>query len=244
MPQLPEFILSFEDLDLEINKSGQDVKWVNAFGPNLLGHEIHNLYATETLYGDWNSEILLLAQDALPAAALIALIEKNLSNGFTKESAWRHADRVRYGDKKGWRTNEALKRLMDKFAPGKNALYGSAAAHMLFSDGGLNFRQNLVGFSNKILTEHLVQVLHWVILQMPNLKFIMCLGKQAWRISNLAANTHKLSEFSAYRKDGAFIEVAILDRSIKIFAAFHPMAIKNRYEIENSWITFSKQLKK
>jgi hypothetical protein len=116
-PKLPEFILNYSGLKLSLDEEGKNVEWINAFSQNFLGCEVKNLYATETLFGDWDAEILLLAQDALPAAALLNLINLNLTNGLTRESAWRHADRIKFGDKKGWKTNSAIKNLMERLAP-------------------------------------------------------------------------------------------------------------------------------
>ena len=243
-PKLPEFILNYDDLKVPSGDDGKDAEWVNAFSPKYLGPEVKRLYATETLFGDWDAEILLLAQDALPAAALTNLINSNLSNGLTRESAWRHADRVKFGDKKGWKTNETIKSLMDKYAPNQKALYGSAAAHMLYSDGGLDYRQDLLGFKHPSLTAHLVQVLNWVVKNMHNLRLIMCLGEHAWRISNEAAMAGGAKKFVQYRNDGRVLDVLIEGRHITLVPAFHPMAIKTNHEKERSWKLLSEALSK
>ena len=243
-PTLPEFILNYDGLKVPSRNDGADVEWVNAFSPKYLGPGVRHLYATETLFGDWDAEILLLAQDALPAAALTSLINSNLSNGLTRESAWRHADRVKFGDKKGWKTNKTIKDLMDKYAPQEKALYGSAAAHMLYSDGGLNYRQNLLGFKHPLLTAYLVRVLNWVVKNMPNLKLIMCLGEHAWRISNEAAKTGEAKKFVQYRDDSQALDVMIEGRRVSLVPAFHPMAIKALDEKERPWKVLSEVLSK
>src|SRR5882724_518998 len=68
--------------------------WTNVF--QLVPTNDH-LYATETLFGDWASRVLLLVKDACPAPAIPGA------------SDWRHAQRE-LGDKQGWRTNERLHR--------------------------------------------------------------------------------------------------------------------------------------
>lgn len=232
---IPDFILEYQGLDLSQTKTGNNVRWVNAFSTEFLGKNVKNLYPTETLFGNWNSRILLLAQDALPAAALSKLIKSTIDKGLPKEHAWRHADKVKFGDEKGWKTNEAIKELMEKYAPENDALYGSAAAHMLYADGGTNYRQNLIGFNHPLLTAHLVNVLIWVVKNMPNLEFIMCLGDHAWRIVNQAANSNKVKEFTQYRNNGQYCEARIMERTLKLIPAFHPMAMKTKEEKEKSW---------
>src|SRR4051794_23637894 len=64
-------------------------------------------YATETLFGDWDAPVLLLAKDAAPAHVIRDLAR---TEGV---GAWRHAQR-HLGDRGGWRTNERLTALAGK----------------------------------------------------------------------------------------------------------------------------------
>ena len=83
------------------------------------------LYAIETLFGDWDAPVLLLAKDAAPADVNRKL-PKTEGVG-----AWRHAERER-GDPGGWRTNDRLKELAKQVPSSK--LYDSALANLLCDD--------------------------------------------------------------------------------------------------------------
>ena len=122
-------------------------------------------YATETLYGDWDAEVLLLAKDAAPAHVIYELFKKE------GKDAWRHAQR-RLWDKGGVKTNERLDRLVKKFLPelhkDGNLLYGSALANLLFNEP--NWSRPLPGIKRGALFTHLGSMLKWVIEEMPNLR--------------------------------------------------------------------------
>lgn len=62
------------------------------------------LYATETMHGDWDAQVLLLAKDAAPTDAIR---ERAKAEGC---GAWRHSQRCR-GDRGGCQTNERLRTL-------------------------------------------------------------------------------------------------------------------------------------
>lgn len=142
--------------------------YTNAF--SFLPRECTRLYPTETLFGDWNSPVLLLVNDAGPTGNARKLVEREGDLG------WRHAQRAR-GDSSGWRTNEGLTELVRSFGL-PTPLYGTATAHMMCDAEG--FSRSLPGFYKGPLHEFLCEVLRWTIAGMPNLRVIGCLGADAW----------------------------------------------------------------
>jgi len=234
-PPIAPFIFSFKEVELAKTKTGNNARWVNAFNDEYLGSATKNFYPTETLYGEWNGEILILAQDALPASALNELISSHLKNGEPKEYAWRHANQETHGDKKGWRTNNSLKKLVEKYANGCSVLYGSAAAHMLYDDGCKKYRQSLRGFMNPQLQSHLIEVLNWVVKNMPNLRYIMCLGEKAWQIANASSNSQVVMDFKSTRQANQYIRTLIAKKPIIIIPAYHPMAVVTNEALERNW---------
>jgi len=122
--------------------------WTNVF---QLVPKNESLYGTETLFGDWDASILLLAKDGAPTGVIRALRDKGESR------PWRHAQRE-MGDRGGLRTNE---RISDFAAmiPGEK-LYGSATANLLYDDP--RWSRSLPGFYDGPLNVFLQRVLCWV----------------------------------------------------------------------------------
>ena len=183
---------------------------------------VPRLYGTETVpgLGDWDAETLLLAKDAGRTGVIGEIAEKEGDDG------WRHADRAR-GDKKGTRTNERLTLLAGSIPGAK--LYGSAAANLLFdgsdsAKGGKNsYRQALKDFSKGELHEHLIRVLSWVVSEMPNIRFVACLGNEAWYLTAKAmGNPVAARAAKDYRADGLTLQGVIAGKSITSVAHFHP----------------------
>jgi hypothetical protein len=243
-PPIPSFIFDFKGIEIPKNEKHETARWINAFNEDYLGTSTKNLYPTETLFGDWNGKILILAQDALPASALKKLIYTTTQNGYPKEFAWRHANREIHGDKKGYRTNESLRILVNNYASDCGVLYGSAAAHMLYDDGCDKYRQVLKGFKNHQLQNHLIEVLYWVISNMPNLKFIMCLGERAWQVANSSAETQFSNDFRLMRQSNKNVVTTISNKQIYLIPAFHPAARASAQERERNWKTLAKLLEK
>jgi len=243
-PIIPSFVYDFDGISISATKNQKAARWINAFSKEYLGKSTKNLFPTETLYGDWNGEILILAQDALPASALRELISTHIKNGDPKENAWRHANRELHQDKKGWRTNESLCILVKKYADGFGALYGSAATHLLYDDGGSKYRQTLRGFKDAKLQNHLVAVLNWVISNMPNIKCIVCLGEKSWYLVNNAFNTNFVNDFQAIRKSEKHVVAVIADKEINIIPTYHPAARGSAQDREKNWSTLTELLNK
>lgn len=243
-PKIPSFIFAFKGIEIPQNEKHGAARWINAFADDYLGTAVKNLYPTETLFGDWNGEILILAQDALPASSLKQIISDHLQKGEPKEFAWRHANREIHDDKKGYNTNESLRRLVEDYAKGYGILYGSAASHILYDDGCEKYSQVLRGFKDDQLQNHLIKVLDWVIQNMPNLKCIMCLGEKAWQVANSTGNTEFINDFKLMRQEGKHIATTISQKNITIIPAYHPAARVSNQERERNWKNLFELLEK
>jgi hypothetical protein len=131
-----------------------------------------NLFGTETLCGDWNGDLLLLAQDFAPAAAFKTVLKK-----YGAELAWRHNDgdgRYRVGKD----TNPAICRLLrsigrDVEPSGSNAtscgvLYANA---LFFLKAGGALEEGIAASQ---------PVFDFVAREMKGLRVIACLGKASF----------------------------------------------------------------
>ncbi len=141
--------------------------WTNVF--RLVPNNSH-LYGTETLFGDWNARVLLLAKDGCPTQEIQDRCDRR------ETRPWRHGERER-GDKIGVKTNEQLCRLV-QLIPEKKLLYGSAAANILFDTPGASRR--LAGFNSGPLHDYFKDVLFWVLKSMPLVEWVACLGQESW----------------------------------------------------------------
>lgn len=190
------------------------------------------LYGTETLFGDWSSEVLLLAKDGAPTHVIKSL---SLKEG---QGAWRHAQRE-LGDSGGWRTNERLVKLANR-VPGSK-LYGSATANILFDDP--NWSRSLPGLKTGQLNDYLVKVLTWVISSMPNLRVIACLGDDAWYITSCVLGDKEAAHNSVhYRNNGLHISGYIGGKLIAATSHYHPAARVSATSIGANWDVISKIL--
>jgi len=117
------------------------------------------LYGVESLYGDWDGEVLLLAQDFAPRQLVLDRIADP-----NDRRPFRHSPKVP--------TNTNLQQLADPLRCGK--LYGNALGGLLRnsdSDALPSLRDD---------TAHLLKVLRFACEHMPNLRGIACLGTVAW----------------------------------------------------------------
>lgn len=121
------------------------------------------LYGTESLYGDWDGELLLLAQDFAPAN----LLEKRKGD----PRPYHHTCWIEHPKMLGARTNKRLFCLAKQIACGK--LYGSALANLLRNDpvGNLPIDAEIESF--------IFRVLMFTVQRMRNLRAIACLGSVA-----------------------------------------------------------------
>jgi hypothetical protein len=134
------------------------------------------LFGTETLYGDWDAELLILGQDAGPADEFERLRDSGHPHPFAHREF--RPGFPRYdpaAGRGGAGTNATVYTLAELVDCRK--LYGSAMIGMLRP--GQNYHGTLPKPS--LVREHCVKVLRWVIdpARMSNLAAIMCLGSIA-----------------------------------------------------------------
>lgn len=200
--------------------------WTNVF---QLVRKNEYLYGTETLFGDWDSRVLLLAKDACPTSAIQEACDKG------EARPWRHAQR-KLGDRAGWRSDERLSDLAASIPGGK--LYGSATANMLYDDPRRS--RALPGFYDGPLYVHLQRVLSWVLESMPQIDWIARLGAEAWFLTCKAmGNTLAASKFQEYRNARRPIGGVIGKKTIRAFPLYHPAARVSNALMESGWRAFA-----
>lgn len=176
--------------------------------------DCRRLYVTETLFGDWDAPVLLLAQDAASTQDIRVLAERE---GI---GAWRHAQRE-LGDSGRWQTNERVVKLARQL-PGSK-LYGSAAANMLCDKPGSS--RSLPGFRSGPLHEYLANVLRWVVGKMPNLRAIACLGNEAGYLTSVVIGNPELKrQWTFCRENAQPLVGEVGERQIIATAHYHPAA--------------------
>lgn len=169
-------------------------------------------YATETLFGDWDAPVLLLAKDAAPTKAIRDRAETEGNDG------WRHSQRCR-GDRGGCQTNERLSELATR-VPGTK-VYGSALANLLYDDP--RWSRSLPGFYSGPLHDYLAEVLQWVTGNMPNLRAIACIGEHAWFLTTNVLGQAAVARRSAlFRDEERGITGHVCGRSVVATSHFHP----------------------
>jgi hypothetical protein len=184
------------------------------------------LYGTETLFGDWGAQTLLLAKDAAPAQII-------------KSSGWRHAERT-LGDSGGWRTNERLKELAD-LIPGSK-LYGSAAANMLYDNP--RWSRSLKGFRYGPLHDYLVKVLRWVVFSMPNVRVIACLGDESWYLTSMAmGESGAAKRWSDFRNNAQALAGTIEGKTVIATPHYHPAARISSTRVQANWHSLDEVLR-
>jgi hypothetical protein len=210
-PRVPDWIRDFRSLG-----------WTNIF--DRLPTEEH-LYGTETLFGDWNSRVLLLAKDWGPTSSL----DEGIRN--REARPWRHAQRG-LGDTGGVGTNETLCRLASLIPGGK--LYGSATANMLYDDPG--WSRSLPGLEVGQLHDFLKRVLSWVLESMPQVQHVACLGNEAWFLtcSTIGARSSAYG-FAEHRDSFQSVSGALGKKKISAFALYHPAARVSNESKETGW---------
>jgi hypothetical protein len=194
-PKLPEFIRTFKHPG-----------YTNVYHLKGLGQE-RKLYCTETLLGDWGGQTLLLAKDAAPVSVIADRIRAGESD------PWRHGERGR--DPMGYRTNEKVLELSDVIS-GRRTLYGSALAHML-KDGN-ETSNDLSEMLRGPLYTHLTKVLQFVVESMPNLRAIVCLGKD----SRGFVASQRGCGFVESLEPGAVCDATLFGRQLTVGFLYHP----------------------
>jgi hypothetical protein len=175
------------------------------------------LYGTETLFGDWGAETLLLAKDAAPTDAI------------KRAGDWRHANRR---DPGGWRTNERISDLAE-LIPGAK-LYGSAAANMLYNDP--RWSRSLKGFYKGPLHDYLVRVLQWTVGSMPNVRVIACLGSESWYLTAMAMEQPEAAtQWQSFRSRMQPLNGFIAGKPVIAMPLYHPAARVSLSLMHTSW---------
>lgn len=200
--------------------------WTNIFA--LVPSNDH-LYATETLFGDWDGRTLLLAKDAAPTHVIRALRDKG------EPRPWRHAQRE-LGDSGGWRTNESLAAAAATLPGGK--LYGSATANLLYDDPG--WSRKLPGFYTGPLHDYLKRVLTWVLASMPSVERIACLGEEAWFLTNMTLGRPEVSRQFAQHRDSCRSSTGVCaGKHLTAFALYHPAARVSDQSKRSGWLAMT-----
>ena len=153
------------------------------------------LYGTESLYGNWDGQILLLAKDFAPSS----LVRDRITGGDTRP----------YRHEPGMRTNRELQRRVGPVER-LGLLYGSALGNLLRDDGVVSGPLP----NRRAAMAYGVDVTRFVIEHMKNLCFIMCLGQEAWEVATVSLGVE--GSWQEHRDSGVPLG--------KLVAAYHPAA--------------------
>jgi hypothetical protein len=126
------------------------------------------LYGTESLYGDWDGELLLLAKDFAPSK----FVKDRKHAGCTRP--YHHTDWAAAPKAVGAPTNRNLWELSSPLACGK--LYGSILACLLRDDGNTSGPLP----DRQAIDKFVCETLRWTIGHMRNLRAVACVGEDAW----------------------------------------------------------------
>jgi hypothetical protein len=173
------------------------------------------LFGTESFYGDWDAQVLLLAKDFAPSSYVRQRIDAGT------EQPYSHEPRLR--------TNRRLGDLVRRFLP-VGVLYGSALTNLLRDDG--NWSGNLPNRAGALA--YGAQVLKEFVL--PNMRadvLVLCLGAEAWECS--CAATGQVGEWSIHRDSGRTLG--------NLIAAFHPAARVSHARQVDPWSLLSALVK-
>lgn len=173
-------------------------------------------FGTETLFGDWDADVLLLAQDCGVVADLDARI------------AAKHL--TPHGHGETLRTNTKLQQLASSISSPK--LYGSVLGNLWRRQGGKSDR--LPDWAG-LVHAYAVPMLEWVV-SVTRFKAIACLGEYAWRGVLTAGDAMRsASDWGSFRDEGRVAQVTIAGRTLSVFAMYHPVARKEHDELAKNW---------
>ena len=182
---------------------------LNFKNPFQIGIEGPNLFGTETMCGDWDGDLLLLAQDFAPAEEVLGVMKMHGSIG-----AWRHNDNDgRYGV--GFITNENLCRNLGYIGRHVDVRGGkSLDCGVLFGNASFFLKEGNTPPANGVKASR--TVFDFVLNNMPNLRAIACLGRPAFDgvsyFLGVKANWRSLLNFQRPLKVG----------HLDVFALSHP----------------------
>lgn len=181
------------------------------------------LYGTESLFGDWNGRVLLLAKDFAPSSYLCGRM--------TEERPYSHDP--------SFRTNIQLVKRVQRLTTGTSpetcgVLYGSALACLMRNDGersgALPNREQAIAFG--------ARVLRFVLDHMSRLQVVVCMGDEAWEVSRQAAGFS--GEWQHYRDK----RTPVFATGLVYVAAYHPAARVSRAQADGPWQLVEKELER
>lgn len=175
------------------------------------------LYGTESLFGDWNGEVLVLAQDFAP----VRYVQERIAKGC--EDPYSHNPKMQ--------TNQRLIRSVAGIRRSPEAatcgiLYGSALASLCKENESV--RSTL---TNQSKASHFGQdALRFTIANMPNLRVIMCLGTLASEM--VAQEICGEIDWKTFRDTN---RAAVGSQGRLVVFASHPMASVRREITQLRW---------
>lgn len=133
-----------------------------------------NLFGTETLCGDWDGDLLLVAQDFAPASQFLNVLSK-----FGPVAAWRHNDGDgRYGA--GGETNPRICGELSRLARHVDILGQGASSCGVLYINACFFLTNEKSTPSVEAYRLSLPIVQFVLAHMVQLKTIACLGKPAF----------------------------------------------------------------
>ncbi|MCC6428370.1 MAG: hypothetical protein IT435_16305 [Phycisphaerales bacterium] len=201
-PLIPDWIKTFRHRD-----------YVNVY-ERIPGES--RLFGTETLFGDWNAPVLLLAQDC----GVVEDLDKRIASGHPTP----------HGHGVGLPTNTKLIRLAGSI--GQPKLYGSALASLWRRCGG---KRRKPPAWNELLNAFVIPVISWVATQ-ADFKAIACLGEYAWQSVLLAGDmAEEADRWQEYRDHGDHIDLVLGGRRVRAFAMYHPACPRGYDLLGKNW---------
>lgn len=193
----------------------------------LLPHETC-LYGAEDLYGDWHGDTLILGREHGPVASVTARVEAD--------------ERTPFGHERGDANTELLKQRV--LAGGLNRaiwsrecglLYGTAAAGLcragVRATGVLPKKDEALTYGAQVLSGFVLQ-------QMPNLRQVVCLGREAWRVATRAFEvTGRDRAIPSLKPVSAVVPQGAATRAVHVtLLPLHALgAVANRADVEKRW---------
>lgn len=171
------------------------------------------LFGTESLYGDWQSSVFLVAQDFANARFIQKRIEA------------KHHDPYSHDCK--LRTNRNLCRFASEVVK-YGALYGSALGPMLKDTDSMSTSLP----NRKTALEAASTILHFTIKNMPNLRTIVCMGGVAY---SSIQHTYFPNKSHVMRFNPGQAPIPLPGSNALVFTTFHPAARVSAERAQRAW---------
>lgn len=169
------------------------------------------LYGTESLYGDWGGTVLLLAKDFGPSR----IVRDRIAAG--EKRPYRHEPEMR--------TNLRLQALAEPFRD-RRLLYGSALANLLRDDGDVSGPLP----NRRAALAYGTRALEFTIQRMPSLRWIVCMGKEAWECARAVENVD--GDWQEHRDSCTPLG--------RLIATFHPSARVSTTRLQAPWAALAR----